>query len=144
MKTAYTYVDTANAVSVHESDYLNGSTTVDTYRYYDGLNRLIQTRKSATDAGIYKVTDQGYNNVNLLQRISLPYFANSSTKTAATDTIALFTAYTYDPLQRVLTTVNAVGTVSNSYVNWKTTVTDANGNTKDLYHDAYRQSRAGG
>jgi hypothetical protein len=32
LKAAYTYIDTANAVSVHESDYLNASTTVDTYR----------------------------------------------------------------------------------------------------------------
>ena len=45
LKTAYTYTDTANAVSVHESDYLNASTTVDTYSYYDGLDRLIQTQK---------------------------------------------------------------------------------------------------
>ncbi len=40
LKTAYTYTDTSNAVSVHETDYLNASTTVDTYSYYDGLNRL--------------------------------------------------------------------------------------------------------
>ena len=37
----------------------------------------------------------------------------------------------------MLTTTNAVGSSSNAYVNWKTTVTDPNGNKKDLYHDAY-------
>ena len=136
-KTIYTYTDTSDAVSIHESDYLNGSTTVDTYTYYDGLNRLIQTRKSATDAGTYKVTDQVYNNRGLLQEVSLPYFASSSAESAATTTPALLTSYTYDPLGRVLTTVNAVGTVSDVYDNWKTTVTDANGNLKDEYHDAF-------
>jgi RHS repeat-associated protein len=137
VKTAYTYTDTPNAVNVHEADYLNASTTVDTYTYYDGLDRVIQTRKSATDAGIYKVSDEAYNNVGLVQQQSLPYFASSSAQSAPTATTALFTTFTYDPLGRVLTTTNAVGTVSNKYVNWKTTTTDANGNQKDLYHDAF-------
>jgi YD repeat-containing protein len=136
-KATYSYTDTPDAVSVHESDYLNGSTTVDTYIYYDGLNRVIQTRKSATDAGVYKITDQIYNNRGLVQQVSLPYFANGTSKTAATTTSALFTNYTYDPLGRVLTTANAVGTVSNYYNNWTTTVTDANGNKKDESHDAF-------
>src|SRR5579859_180079 len=34
-KATYTYTDTANAVSVHESDYLTATSTVDSYRYYD-------------------------------------------------------------------------------------------------------------
>jgi RHS repeat-associated protein len=136
-KTTYTYTDTSGAVSVHESDYLNATTTVDMYGYYDGLNRPIQTRKSATDAGTYKVTDQAYNNVSLLQKASLPYFASSSGQAAATTTAALFTNYAYDPLGRVLATTNVVGAVSDAYNNWKTTITDANGNQKDVYHDAF-------
>jgi len=136
-KTTFTYTDTSNAVSVHESDYLNSTTTVDTYTYYDGLNRLIQTRKSATDAGMYKVTDRSYNNRGLLQSASLPYFASGGAYATPTTTAALFANYTYDPLGRVLTTVNAVGTVSDAYTNWKTTITDANGNPKDEYHDAF-------
>lgn len=137
IKTAYTYTDTSGAVSVEESDYLTATTTVNTYTYYDGLDRLIQTRKSATDAGEYKVTDQSYNKINLLADVSLPYFASSSAKSAATTTAALFTTYTYDPLGRVLDATNAVGTISNVYDNWKATITDANGNLKDEYNDAY-------
>lgn len=136
-KTAYTYTDTANAVSVHETDYLTATTTVDTYSYYDGLNRLIQTRKSATDAGQYKVADKIYNNVGLLQKESLPYFASSSVKSAATSTAALYANYAYDALQRIATIGNAVGTTTNVYANWKITTTDPNGNTKDTYDDAY-------
>jgi RHS repeat-associated protein len=137
LKTAYTYTDTANAVSVHESDYLNGSTTVDTYSYYDGLGRLIQTRKSSQNSGTYKVTDLSYNNVNLLAEESLPYFASSSAKAAATTTVSLFTTYTYDPLQRTLTTTNAVGTTTDTYGNWEVTITDPRGKQKNEFNDAY-------
>lgn len=136
-KTAYTYTDTALAVSVHESDYLTATTTVDTYTYYDGLNREIQSRKSATDAGQFKVADNMYNNRGLLLEQSLPYFASSSAQSAPTTTAVLFTSYTYDPLGRVLTTINSVGTVSSTYANWKVTTTDLNGNQKDTYDDAY-------
>jgi len=133
----FTYTDTANAVSVHEADYLTATSTVDTYTYYDGLNRLIQTRKSATDVGIYKVGDKTYNNIGLLQKESLPYFMSSSTQSSATGTSALYAVYAYDPLGRVLTMSNAVGTTTYAYANWKITTTDPNGNTKDIYDDAY-------
>lgn len=135
--TLYAYTDTANAVSVHESDYLSATTTVDTYSYYDGLGRLNQARKSSENSGTYKATDRSYNSVGLLQKLSLPYFASGTAETAATSTSALFTSYAYDPLARILSTTNAVGTVSNAYANWKTTITDARGNPKDEYADAY-------
>jgi RHS repeat-associated protein len=136
-KATYAYTGTANAVSVHESDYLSGSASVDTYSYYDGLNRLIQTRKSAEDSGTYKVTDRVYNNVGLLQKESLPYFASGSGKSAPTNTTTLLVTYSYDPLGRVLTIVNALGTTSNVYTNWKIATTDARGKEKDAYDDAY-------
>lgn len=135
--TAYAYTDTANAVSVHQSDYLNATTSVDAYAYYDGLGRLIQTRKSAEDAGTYKVTDRAYNNLGLLQKESLPYFGSGSAKTSATTTAALFANYTYDALGRPVTVANAVGTTTNSYTNWKAATTDPRGKEKDLYDDAY-------
>ena len=137
IKTAYTYTDTADAVAVHESDYLTATTTVDTYTYYDGLNRPIQTRKSATDAGIYKVTDESYTDTGFVAEQSLPYFSASSTKSGATTTAALFAVYAYDPLGRVVTTATAVGTTTNVYANWKVTTTDPNGDVKDTYDDAY-------
>jgi RHS repeat-associated protein len=133
--TAYIYTDTTNAVSVKESTYLAATSTVDTYRYYDGLNRLIQTRKSAE--GAYKVADRTYNNLSLLQKESFPYFASGTVKTAATTTAALFTNYMYDALKRVLTIGNAVGTTTLAYTNWKTTTTDPRSKAKDVYDDAY-------
>jgi len=136
-KATYTYVDTSNAVSTHESDFLDSGTTVDTYSYYDGLDRLLQTRKSAEDTGTYKVIDRAYNNVNLLQSESLPYFSSGSSKTAPTNTASLLVSDTYDPLQRILTTTNAAGTTSNLYANWKVTTTDPRGKQKDQYDDAF-------
>ncbi len=135
--TAYTYADTANAVSVHESDYMSASASVDTYRYYDGLNRLIQTRKSAEDSPNYKVSDRAYNVLGLLQKESLPYIASGTPKSTATTTSALFTNYVYDALSRMLTSQNAVGTTTNTYSNWKVATTDPRGKEKDAYHDAY-------
>jgi len=137
LKTAYAYTDTSGSVSVEESDYMNASTSVNTYGYYDGLNRLIQTRKSATDVGTYKVTDQSYDSLGLTAKESLPYFGSGASSTVATTTAALFTTYTYDPLGRVLTTMNSVGTTTDSYDNWEMKITDPNGNEKDEYHDAY-------
>ncbi|PYP86002.1 MAG: hypothetical protein DMG65_19650 [Candidatus Angelobacter sp. Gp1-AA117] len=135
--TAYVYTDTPNGVSVYKIDYLTATTSIDTYTYYDGLNRLIQTRKSAEDAGNYKVTDRAYNSLGLLQKESFPYFASGSSKTTPTTTTALFTTYTYDPLRRILTIANAVGTTTNAYSNWKIATTDPRGKEKDIYNDAY-------
>jgi RHS repeat-associated protein len=135
-RTAYAYNDATSSVSVHQTDYLNSATTVDSYTYYDGLNRSKQVRKSA-EFGYFETKDLAYNNIGLLQQESLPYFSSSSANTTATTVAALFTTYTYDALQRTVTTANAVGTTTRAYVNWKTTVTDANGKTKDLINDAY-------
>lgn len=115
----------------------SASQAVDMYTYYDGLGRLIQTRKSSEDTNKYKVSDKVYNAQGLVQEESLPYFGNDITKTAATSTSALFISYSYDPLQRLLKTENAVGSTTNAYANWKTTITDPRGKTKDQYSDAY-------
>jgi len=135
--TAFLYTDTANAVAVHETDYLSATTTLDAYTYYDGLNRPIQTRKSAEDSNNYKVSDRAYNTIDVLQKESLPYIATGTAKTSATTTATLFTNYTYDALKRVLTIGNAVGTTTVAYANWKVTTTDANGKKKDAIKDAY-------
>ena len=135
-KTTYVYTDTSGAVSVSETDYLSSGSTVTKYIYYDGLNREIQDRKTESNSN-YQVKDLSYNPLGLLQKESLPYFSTGSSKTSPTSTTSLYINYTYDPLQRITTTVNAVGTTTNTYANWKLTTTDANGKNKDLTSDAY-------
>jgi YD repeat-containing protein len=126
-----------SATEVAGMDSGTQGTGVDTYTYYDGLGRVVQTRKSSENAGIYKVSDKSYNSLGLIQKESLPYFGSGNAMAAATTTGALFVSHTYDPLQRPLTTTNAVGTTANAYANWKTTTTDPRGNPKDQYADAY-------
>ena len=134
-KTTYTYDDTSFPRSIKKSSYLDNETQVDSYTYLDGLDRPVQTRQEGEDSYITK--DFFYNNQGLAEKESLPYFSSGPVRTAATTTDALYINYTYDALQRVINTVNAVGTTTNSYDNWVLTVTDAKGNTKNLYNDAY-------
>ncbi len=136
-KTAYAYTDTVNPTSVKKTDYLDATNSAETYNYFDGLGRIIQTRKEAETANTYSTKDFVYNNRGLLDKESLPYFSTGSTRTAATATAALYSAYTYDALGRVTATANAVGTIANSYDDWKVTTTDAKGIAKDLYKDSY-------
>lgn len=135
-KTEYVYTDTPGAVSVQKKDYLSSSAIVSSYTYYDGLGRKLQERKQAEGSN-YEVKDYAYNNLDLLQKESLAYFSSGSTKTAATTTSSLYINYAYDPLYRITTTTDAVGTQTNAYSDWKTIITDKRGKNKDLYKDAY-------
>ncbi len=135
-KSTYTYTDTPGAVSLHQTDYLDAGLSVDSYVYYDGLGRALQTRTEAELPGTFAVTDVAYNTLGQLSKQSLPYFGSGSSKTTPTAAPELYTTYTYDALGRALTAVNAVGTTSTAYDDWKTTTTDARGNQKSLTQDA--------
>jgi YD repeat-containing protein len=135
-KLSVTYTDTSGSVSVQKSENLDGSTVADIYVYYDGLGRQIQERKEAEGSN-FATRDFSYNNIGLMNKESLPYFSSGSNKTTATTTAALFTAYTFDALLRPKTEANAVGTTTVSHLDWKVTVTDPRGKTKDLYNDAF-------
>src|SRR5258708_7654511 len=135
-KNSYVYTDTPGAVSIRKTSNLDTTITRDTYQYFDGLGQLIQQRIKAEGTN-YEVTDKVYNNIGLLQKESLPYFSPGSSSTSPTTTTSLYINYTYDTMQRVVTTVDNLGTTTNTYNNWKLTVTDKNNKTKDLYKDAY-------
>ncbi len=134
-KTVYTYTDTSGAVKAQVTKYLDGSTSTNTYVYYDGLHRKIQSRKQGESD--YEVQDFAYNNRGLLLKESLPYFSSGTSKTSATGTTSLYKNYTYDAMNRVSTVVDNIGTTSTAYQDWKTTITDPRGKTKDFYTDAY-------
>jgi RHS repeat-associated protein len=136
-KTEYFYTDTIGNVNVRKVDWLDSSNEVETYTYLDGLGRILQERRETETFGQFAVKDYGYDNRGLLNKESLPYFNSGATRTSPTTANALYTTYSYDPLARVTSSSNAVGNTINSYNDWRTTVTDANGKTKDLYHDAY-------
>jgi RHS repeat-associated protein len=136
-KTTYEYTDTPNANRIKTSTYLDANNIVDNYVYFDGLGRKIQERNKAENGNQFNVRDFIYTQNDLLLKESLPYSSNSSERTPATTTSALYTTYTYDAMKRVISAQTVVGTTTNSYDDWKTTVTDAKGKVKDLYKDAY-------
>lgn len=135
-KTSYEYIDIPNANSIRKSDYLDATNIVDTYIYFDGLGRKIQERQESEDKYKFKVRDFVYDQ-GLLLKESLPYFSKGSSYTPATTNQALYTVYSYDALKRIINTQTVLGTTSNNYNGWQTTVTDTNGKIKDLYKDAY-------
>jgi RHS repeat-associated protein len=136
-KTVYVYTDTSGAVSAKITNYLDGTNSVDSYQYFDGLGRLIQERMATEVSGTYNVKDYVYNNIGKIQEQSLPYSNTGASRTTASTVSSLYSIFTYDPLVRVLTSVNAVGTTSYTYAGLKTTITDPRGKAKSYYNDAY-------
>jgi RHS repeat-associated protein len=118
--------------------YLSAATSTPTYEYFDGLGRSIQTRTLSPVAGTYTVKDTVYGSAGLMTQQSLPYFASGSSWMSPTVTAALFTNYSYDPLQRPTSMTTVVGTTGYTYNPWHTTITDPNGNPKDYWYDAYQ------
>lgn len=89
--TALVYTDsTSTPSSIRKTDYLNSATSTDTYEYYDGLNRLIQSRKSTQHTNIFSVTDRAYDKSGQLASSSIPYFSSGSSYTTAPTTNSLY------------------------------------------------------
>lgn len=135
-KATYEYTDTANALKTKKRTYLDSSNIIDTYTYFDGLHRKIQERNEAATSSQFSVRDFVYSH-DKLQKESLPYFSNNSARTTATTDADLYTSYTYDALDRITTATTTVGTTTNSYNDWKVTITDPTSKVKDVYRDAY-------
>lgn len=134
-KKTYAYTDTANAVAIQTSTYLDGSNIVVGYQYFDGLGRILQERNETESSFVAK--DYAYTTSGQLLKESLPYVSSGSSKTSPTGTTTLYTNYTYDLLNRILTKIDNVGTTSYSYSGFQTTVTDPRSKVKDYYTDAY-------
>lgn len=137
-KTAYTYTDNTVPSKVQITNHLDGTISFDVYTYIDGLGRKIQERKEAEDS-LYAVKDFVYNDIGKLEKESLPYFSSGTTRTTKTSNNYLYTNFTYDPLERIETIVNALGTTSNTYDQWETVTTDPKSVAKDTHHNAYNQ-----
>lgn len=133
------YDDVQFPRSIHESQWLDASTSQERFTYYDGLGRPVQQRVELDDAGQFSVTDQYYNELGLVNQVSLAYASLGTSYTTPADNILLYESYLYDPLQRETERRNAVGTTQTSYDNWKKTVVDPNGHIKEYQEDAYQR-----
>ncbi|HRG68806.1 MAG TPA: SpvB/TcaC N-terminal domain-containing protein, partial [Saprospiraceae bacterium] len=137
VKTSYAYTNTPGAISILKSDYLDSTNSINTFQYFDGLNRLIQERIEAEDSNKYSARDIIYNPVGLVYKESLPYFSTGSVKTSPTTATNLYNVFTYDADKRLKNITNSIGTTITTYDDWKTSVIDPNGKVKNSYKDAF-------
>ena len=138
-KTTYAYTAQSVGNKVQKTDYLDASNAVDSFVYTDGFDRAIQTRTEMEDANTFAVSDTVYNNIEQIAKQSLPYASTGSAKTSATSNNDLYNTFGYDAMYRVTSVQNALGTITTSFDDWKTSVTDARGKVKHLYKDANDQ-----
>lgn len=137
-KTKYEYTDNVFPRKVKITNYLDDTNTVDSYTYLDGLNRKIEERIEAEESNTFKVRDFYYNSQGLLEKESLPFFEIGTSHTGSTlPNSALLTSYSYDPLGRIKTITNVLGSTLNSYDDWKIITTDPENNVKEYEKDAY-------
>ncbi len=135
-KTTYTYNTSSVPNIIQRTDSLSSSTSTDTYTYLDGLGRVIQTRVEAEPTNTFSVSDIVYNASGQKQKESLQYFASSTAYASSTLTNSLYQVYVYDAKNRVTAVGNNIGTTTNTYDQWITTVTDPEGRFKDLTNDS--------
>ena len=101
------------------------------------MDRTIQTRKGSGNLQPVRGPRFRLQQRRPPARESLPYFSAARHAPIATATSSLYTTYAYDALGARTTTATAVGTTTNAYDDWTTTITDPNGNIKKLTNDAY-------
>jgi RHS repeat-associated protein len=136
-KNQYVYANTIGAVNIKQTTYLNSATSSTAYTYLDGFGRKIQERSEMEDTNIFSVRDYHYGANGLLLKESLPYSSTGASSTASTSNQNLYTNYSYDPLDRIVSANNSVGSTATDRDQWTETVTDALGNEKDYVYDAY-------
>ena len=140
----YEYHDTDQPSWTKQSVRIDVDNWQDSYTYFDGLGRTIQTRQENLNNQFIAVSYE-YDNKGNLARQSIPYPQDVSAYTEPTWQLNTqpYTAYVYDAQNRVLTeTFNSstdTWTTSYEYDGWNVLVTDANNNQKNLYKDAYGQ-----
>jgi len=134
-KTAWSYDDTLTPTIIHQTDYFDVSTTRETFIFYDGFGRAIQTRQENADG--FVVSDIIYDELGRKENISLPYQGSGEDYTEPTTTTALLETLTYDVLGRVVSDENIEGVVTTVYEAWSVASTDRNDNTKIFLYDAF-------
>ncbi len=136
-KTIYQYTDTPNNISVKKVDFINSTLSNETYTYFDGIGREIQTRKQSENPNTFIVSDIIYDSEGRVGKQSLPYFSDGSGKTSATSDSSLYTSFTYDALGRNVQKTDALGTTNTYFSPGQTKITDTLGKSKIYYKDVF-------
>ncbi|MBU0706385.1 LysM peptidoglycan-binding domain-containing protein [Patescibacteria group bacterium] len=129
-----TYDDNSNPRSVHATAYNDDGEKVEAYTYIDALDRSIESKQEAPNDN-WVTTQTIYDERGNVEKQIQPYFS-SSASFESLDAGKIGNSFAYDARGRLLTSVNPLGTTTNSYSGWEVTTTDPNGNPKTLANDA--------
>ena len=124
---AYTFQTVGDSKIIVKQREQNGtSNTLDTYKFYDGFGRIIQSKTDATD-NKQIVVDYYYDNSGKISRQSNPYLITSTPNYTSANTSVPFTLYQYDSLGRVIKVFNPDNTFKTiSFDRWNITLYDEN------------------
>jgi RHS repeat-associated protein len=136
-KTTYVYDDVSFPRSVHKSVICDATIAKEVYTYIDGFGRAIQTREELETPDMFAVVDTVYDTRGNIATTSLPYEASGEAYDDATTDEDMLTGFVYDPMNRIVSIDNILGTTTYSYDDWKKTVVDANAHQKEFYENAY-------
>ena len=128
------YDDNSMPKSVHQTSYNDNGIEVDSYSYYDGLGRAIETKSEGFN-GQFITTASIFDDRGNVTKLLQPYFSGSS-GFETIDSNKTGTDFIYDGLNRVISSSNPLGTSYITYDIWNKSLQDMNGNKKDLIYDA--------
>ena len=113
-------------IIVKQREQNGTSNTLDTYKFYDGFGRLIQSKtESASNKQV--VVDYYYDDSGRIIKQSNPYFVSATQNYTLANASVPFTLYQYDPLGRVVRVFNPDNTVKNiTFDHWNITLYDEN------------------
>ncbi len=132
---SYSYDTSTIPWAVTSQHYYSDDLYGETIAYSDGLGRGVQT-KTLYEGGGYLAVDSTYDHRGRLTETTIPYLTEAATYSSPDEDITS-TQQTYDALNRLLTTTDAVGTRSQRYENRAVIYTDEEGHEKTLTYDAY-------
>jgi len=124
---SYTFQTVGDSkIIVKQRERNETSNTLDTYKFYDGFGKIIQSKTDASDDKQI-VIDYYYDNFGRILRQSNPYLIVTTPNYTSANTSVPFTLYQYDPLGRVIKVFNPDDTVKNiSFYLWNITLYDEN------------------
>jgi len=114
--------------------------TYDEYSFYDGFNRLIQTKKESANDTRQIVSDTYYDEFGRISNQSNPYYSEFTKEYTPLNSTVNKTNFFYDVIDRIVLVVNPDGSnKTTEYLHWNTTFFDENGNFRQQEVDAYGQ-----
>jgi len=138
----YTYTLDASApeqIQVSARENAGAAGVLDTYHFYDGFGRSVQTKTEFED-GDQIIYNAFYDDAGRKHAESVPYTDTSSSSYSTPDLTVRNITYVYDVLNRRTQTINTdETTISVAYTPWTAVVTDENGHDKSLERDAHNR-----